>query len=211
MAKNRLNKFYNPKMYQEAPKRELTEEESITVSMGGTLAPTEAPGLISLVQVTRHRHRQQQPEADFSSKKSGESSGVIRMIDMLIADLDKDNTIMETEEKDAQSEYETFMADAKTKRSLDAKAITDKEGSKAAAEAEVETSKSSLKEKKTETVETDEYIMGLHQECDWLIKFYSTRKEARSDELEALDKAKSVLSGADYSFLQLSSTRSLRR
>merc|ERR1740130_133215 len=39
-AKNRLNKFYNPKMYKAAPKRELTEEEQITVNNGGPLAPT---------------------------------------------------------------------------------------------------------------------------------------------------------------------------
>merc|ERR1719387_920082 len=43
-AKNRLNKFYNPKLYKPPPKRELTEEERITVNNGGTLAPTEAPG-----------------------------------------------------------------------------------------------------------------------------------------------------------------------
>merc|ERR1719305_1408022 len=46
-AKNRLNKFYNPKMYKAAPKRELTEEERVTLNMGGTLAPTEAPGGIA--------------------------------------------------------------------------------------------------------------------------------------------------------------------
>jgi hypothetical protein len=46
-AKNRLNKFYNPKMYQAAPKRELTEEERVTLNMGGTLAPIAAPGGIA--------------------------------------------------------------------------------------------------------------------------------------------------------------------
>merc|ERR1711862_572902 len=47
MAKNRMNKFYNPKMYVAPPKRELSEEERITVNMGGTLAPTAAPGGIA--------------------------------------------------------------------------------------------------------------------------------------------------------------------
>jgi translation initiation factor 2B subunit (eIF-2B alpha/beta/delta family) len=46
-AKNRLNKFYNPKLYKPPPKRELSEEDSIVVSMGGTLAPTAAPGGIA--------------------------------------------------------------------------------------------------------------------------------------------------------------------
>merc|ERR1719409_1882686 len=32
-AKNRMNKFYNPKLYKPPPKRELTEEERITLNM----------------------------------------------------------------------------------------------------------------------------------------------------------------------------------
>merc|ERR1711933_429686 len=46
-AKNRLNKFYNPKLYKPPPKRQLSEEDSIVVNMGGTLAPTAAPGGIA--------------------------------------------------------------------------------------------------------------------------------------------------------------------
>merc|ERR1719238_1520773 len=46
-AKNRLMKFYNPKLYKPPPKRELTEEERITLNMGGTLAPTNPPGGIA--------------------------------------------------------------------------------------------------------------------------------------------------------------------
>merc|ERR1719316_1685786 len=52
IAKNRMNKFYNPKMYKAPPKRELSEEERITVNMGGTLAPTAAPGGIAGTGVT---------------------------------------------------------------------------------------------------------------------------------------------------------------
>merc|ERR1719395_262100 len=51
-AKNRLNKFYNPKLYKAPPKRQLTEEEQITLNMGGTLAPTAAPGGIAGTGVT---------------------------------------------------------------------------------------------------------------------------------------------------------------
>merc|ERR1719238_347859 len=52
IAKNRLNKFYNPKLYVAPPKRELSEEERIAVNMGGTLAPTAAPGGIAGTGVT---------------------------------------------------------------------------------------------------------------------------------------------------------------
>merc|ERR1719395_350436 len=47
LAKNRLNKFYNPALYKPPPKRELSEEERITVNMGGTLAPTTPPAGIA--------------------------------------------------------------------------------------------------------------------------------------------------------------------
>merc|ERR1719424_1695689 len=134
-AKNRLNKFYNPKLYKAPPKRELSEEDSIVVSMGGTLAPTAAPGGIAGTGIALAQGEvapPPPPKADLAFKKSTQSSnGVIAMIDLLIADLDKDNQIMEVDEKDAQKEYEVFMADAAEKRALDSKAIGDKQLEKA--------------------------------------------------------------------------------
>ena len=50
-AKNRLNNFYNPSQYKAPPKRELSEDEQIASNMGGTLAPTEAPGGIASIGI----------------------------------------------------------------------------------------------------------------------------------------------------------------
>merc|ERR1719428_2681994 len=211
-AKNRLNKFYNPKLYVAPPKRQLSEEERLTVNMGGTLAPTAPPAGIAgtgigLVAVSEHGQAGADvappppPEADLAYKKKGEEgSGVIAMIDLLKADLDKQITEMELTEKDAQKDYEEFMADAAAKRAEDSKAITDKEASLAALEEELVTNKEALKGKQVELMETEKYIMELHQECDWLLEHFDLRKEARTNEVEALKKAKDVLSGADYSF-----------
>lgn len=219
MAKNRLNKFYQPGLYKEAPQRELSEEERATLAAGGTLAPTAAPGGIagtgisaaSFVQVQAHRAGAAYRAADMSfSTKKEEGTGVVALINLLISDMEKSNQEAELEEKEGQAEYETFMGDAKSKRSLDAKTITDKEGAKAMAEAALGADTQTSKDKKTELMETGKLIMGLHGECDFLLKFYDTRKQARTDELESLDKSKAVLSGADYSFVQIASTR-LRR
>merc|ERR1719198_2874731 len=121
------------------------------------------------------------------------------MIDLLKADLDKQITEMEVNEKDAQEDYESFMADSAEKRALDAKAITDKEASVAALEEELLSNKEALKGKQVELMDTEKYIMELHQECDWLLEHFELRKEARANEVEALKKAKDVLNGADYS------------
>jgi len=217
VAKNRLNKFYNPKLYKAPPKRELTEEERIAVNMGETLAPTPAPGGIAgtgiTVFATVNVHGKADPgpapEAvgDFE-KKTEESNGVIKLMDMLVADLEKEMQVAETAEKDAQSDYEKAMADSAKKRSDDVKTLGDKEAAKAETEEALQTHKDQKASLTKELMGTMEYIASLHAECDWLLQYYDTRKEARASEVEALGKAKAVLSGADYSLLQTS--RSLR-
>merc|ERR1719263_1028222 len=218
MAKNRLNKFYNPKLYKAPPKRELTEEERIAVNMGETLAPTPAPGGIAgtgvtvLAEVNVHGKADPGPAPEQASygKKTEESNGVITMMDMLIKDLEKEMQIGETAEKDAQADYESAMSDAATKRADDSKTLGDKEAAKADTEGALQGHKDSKTSHTTELMGVDKYISSLHGECDWLLQYFDTRKEARTSEIEALGKAKDVLNGADYALVQTRAVRSLR-
>jgi len=182
-AKNRLNKFYNPKMYK-APE--------------------------GLVQVHAHDAPPPPPQAPGAAKKQ-ESGGVIAMIDTLIKELDMEMTEAETEEKLAQEEYEDMMAESAKKRASDSKSLADKEAQKGDLESELvklgDDKKSTIKE----LMATEEYIGQLHAECDWLIKFFDVRKEARNGEIDALGKAKAVLSGADFSLVQTQSAKFLAR
>merc|ERR1719424_1757135 len=89
VAKNRMNKFYNPKLYKAPPKRELTEDERITLNMGGTLAPTAAPGGIAGSGVTVFLQTSKKdapapPPAGFDDQKSQESGGVLAMMDSMV-------------------------------------------------------------------------------------------------------------------------------
>jgi chromosome segregation ATPase len=184
-AKNRLNKFYNPKLYK--------PPALVSINAHGRDAPPPPPEAVEAY-----------------SKKSEESNGIIAMMDSLTKDLDKEMTEAEVTEKDAQGDYETFMQDSATKRAEDSKTLTDKQ----AALANLETSLGDQKAEKASTEKTlsatNEYIASLHAECDWLIKYFDMRKEARSTEIDALGNAKAVLSGADYSLVQTQASR-LRR
>merc|ERR1719245_2702451 len=111
-------------------------------------------------------------------------------------------TKAETEEKNAQSGYETLMSDAGTKRAADSKALTEKGAALAAAEEALQVETDKKKGHSTERVETMQILVNLHNECDWLLQYFDVRKAARSDEIDALTKAKDVLSGADYSLVQ---------
>merc|ERR1719163_990003 len=124
------------------------------------------------------------------------------MLDMLAADLDKEMTEAETAEKEAQKEYEAFMSDAAEKRADDSKSVTDKEGYKAETETELEAAKEGRTAKVKELMATEQYISGLHAECDWLMSNFDVRKEARAGEIESLKNAKAVLAGADFALVQ---------
>merc|ERR1719345_375005 len=189
-AKNRLNKFYNPKLYK-------------------------PDGAAMLMQISSHDVKADPgpaPDAPKAFKKNSEGGGgVIGMIDLLIKDLDTEITEAETEEKLAQEEYEELMADSASKRASDSKSVADKEGVKANTEAALAADESNLKDKKSELMATMEYEAGLHAECDWLIKFFDMRKEARAGEIDSMKKAKAVLSGADFSLVQTKEARFLGR
>lgn len=224
MAKNRLNKFYNPVVYKAPAPRNLSEQDRITQNMGGEIAPEAPAGGIAgtgisgtafqqdvpvFAQVRAHtRARDSLDDAfgtdDFQSyqKKSEESGGVIAMMDTLKNDLVIEVTQAKQEEKDSQEEYEKMMSAASEKRTIDSKAIVEKEGMKAGAAEEVNVVTKDITAETKELGSTVSILADLHQECDFLLQAYEQRKQSRADEIEGLSKAKAVLAGADYSFIQ---------
>jgi len=173
LAKNRLFQYYNKK---------LARTEGAT---------TAAPTLVQEGAV---------PEADLKyEKKSAENGGVLAMVDLLRTELVKKITTLETEEKGAQAAYEKFVKDSSEKRALDSKAVADKDKAKAEVEASLLEEKDTLASHETDAAANKEELKSLHADCDWLLQNFNLRKQARNNEADALQKAKAVLSGADYS------------
>jgi len=189
-AKNRLNKFYNPKLYNPPAKKELSEMGSIARDM-------------SFVQISEHAHRRsgvEPPPETWGAyaKQSEEGTGVIAMIDLLVKDLDTELTEAATEEKNAQEEYDKMVADAKADRVGLSKSVKDKSAAKADTMADLGELTAVKKSTAAELMATEKTLGNLHAECDWLVKYYSVRESARTGEIEALVNAKAVLSGASY-------------
>jgi len=183
VAKNRLNKFYAPKLYKAPESAAMFTQISLRTNHG--VAPAPPPETFGAY-----------------SKKGGEGNGVINMLDTMVADLDKEITEIETEEKENQAEYESFMSESAKKRATDAKSIEDKESAKADLEASLIASSEQKSAKTKEAMATAQFLSQVHSECDWLVSNFEVRKQARAGEIDALTKGKAVLSGADFSLLQ---------
>lgn len=194
-AKNRLQKFYNPKLYKGA-KAEPAETDFLQLSSYiGKQDPGAPP-----------------PTFDKGFKKKGEESGgVVAMIDLLVRDLNKEMTEAEKQEELAQKAYEELMNDSAAKRAKDVKSVQVKESAKADNEELKTAAEGDLKSKKQEFMAVESYISQLHAECDWLLQNFDLRKSARAEEMDALKQAKAVLAGANFSLMQSSKSSLLSR
>merc|ERR1719247_3988512 len=102
------------------------------------------------------------------------------------------------------------MKDAAQKRADDAKTLANKEAALADNQASLEKDTEAKASTTQELGATNQYIQSLHNECDWLLQYFGVRKEARTSVIDALGKAKAVLSGADFSFVQMKTVNFLR-
>merc|ERR1719454_2246521 len=183
MAKNRLNKFYNPTLYKEP--EPVAEEDGFFAQLVLSRADPGAP-----------------PETFGEYKKSGSSSGVINMIDEMIEEMKDEMAEAKRDEEEAQKDYEETMNDAATKRSEDSKLMVTKEGEKAEKTTKLEELKESKRTKKGQLEVLEDNADNLHKTCDFLMAEYAKLKAERTKEEEGLKASKEVLSGAKMGFLQ---------
>merc|ERR1719217_1175075 len=117
---------------------------------------------------------------------------------MMITDLKASLAESEFEEKTAQKDYTALMAASEDKRSTDAKSMADQKAGKADLTEKLTQAKESMSITMKELENIHGTISSLHSACDFIIKNFEYRAEARTAEMEGLKNAKAVLSGASY-------------
>jgi len=194
VAKSRLKEFYPAELIQLPPKSNGEEAPSFLQE-----DESDASG--------EEQERSSSDEYNFMDKSSahqkkkpqgGAGKVVITMINTIQQDLKAEFQTAKAEEDEAQEEYETLLAEAKKKREVTARAVTQKEGVKAALQEEIKKKKDRIDGLSNELEETIDVIADLHKECDWLLENFKERKKLRAAEVEALRKTKATLAGADY-------------
>ncbi|CAE7255500.1 CRY2 [Symbiodinium natans] len=176
LAKNRLNQFYNPSQFVDTTTKNPFDPYAF---LQASSRKVEAPPDTF--------------DGGYQSKMS-ESHGVFSMIAQLKADIEQEMALAKSDEATSQKDYEKTLADAAEKREADVTLAQEKAKTKADLETDLSDDKSELANKKKEASVVEQVVGNLHKECDWLLKNFDLRAQARAEEKENLVQAKTVLS-----------------
>merc|ERR1719203_2162825 len=139
----------------------------------------------------------QEPPVKFNSYKTNSgSSPVIGLIEQIL----EDSTALEAEttsaEYKAQADYERFVKDSNNLIKSLQEAVTSKAKATVAAKADAAEANADLESTEDELESLAAYEADLHNQCDFVLKNFDIRQKARLQEMEAIQAAKSILSGA---------------
>jgi hypothetical protein len=129
-------------------------------------------------------------------ERSSSGGGVLDLLQGIITEAAMLETEATASEQDAQKAYVSFVTD--TGKSLEAaeRSIAKKEEEKAEKESARLSAIGSKKGEEKELMALKEYEAQLHSSCDYVLKNFEVRQDARSQEMESLRQAKAILSGA---------------
>lgn len=147
---------------------------------------------------TGNTAKQTPPVAQMEYKKHGGASGAMSLIEKLIYEAKELEKESQKDEMSAQAQYEALIADTNASIAALQKEVAAKTGVKADTVKDKIATESDLKDTVGELEELQKYNVDIHAECDYVVKNFSVRQEARSQEIEALQQAKQILSGAEF-------------
>jgi len=163
-----------------------------------TASTTAAPSDLAFVQIREHQPTPTTVEspAEFSKyERSDASSGVVALIEQIIADTLAMEKEVVKDEQALQVDYESFVKESNLSIASKQQSIIDKTDDKAKAEQALNNAEQDIKTSVTELEQLSNTKGALHMSCDFIMTNFDLRQEARDEEVEALRQAKAVLSG----------------
>jgi hypothetical protein len=144
---------------------------------------------------------QQTPPVQFNKyKNNAGASPVMGLIEQIIEDSKKVESEATAAEYQAQSDYEKFINDSNAIIKGLNESISAKKKATAQATEEIAEANGDLEASTGELDSLKAYEADLHGECDFVLKNFDIRQKARLQEMEAIQAAKAILSGAGSSF-----------
>jgi len=137
------------------------------------------------------------PEA-VGYSKSGTSGGVMGLLTMIIADAKATQNEMAADEQQSQQDYAGYVAATTASIEADRQATAERSEQLASAESEKSETEESQLANDASLGKLAELLQGIHNQCDYVIKYFDIRQKSRAEEMDAIEEAKAILSGANF-------------
>jgi len=139
----------------------------------------------------------QEPPVKFESYRTNAgSTPVIGLIEQILEDSKALEAEATSAEQKSQAEYEKFVTDSNSLIKGLQTAITSQTKAVAAARGDSALATTDLDSTNGELESLAQYEADLHNQCDFVLKNFDIRQKARLQEMEAIQAAKAILSGA---------------
>jgi len=169
----RLEKFYNPEKGK----------------------PVQAP--VALLQ-NKPGQASGAPPPQKTYERSGGATGVLSLLQEIIADADRMEAEAVADEQESQTAYAEFVSNTNVSVHGHQKAIATKSSEKAQAKLDLSENKEDLSGTMTTLEKLHNFNGELHRSCDFVLQHFDTRQKARQEEMDSIEEAKAILSGANF-------------
>jgi hypothetical protein len=134
-----------------------------------------------------------------SYKSNDTAPGAMGLLEMIIMDAKQMEKEALKDEQDSQTNYAKFVTDSNTAIKNAQTQIESNTVSRAKAEGEHAAQSATLSDTEKILATLKSGNQNLHVQCDFTLKNYDITQEARAQEMESIEQAKAVLSGANFS------------
>mmetsp|Transcript_23601 Transcript_23601/g.60149 ORF Transcript_23601/g.60149 Transcript_23601/m.60149 type:complete len:736 (+) Transcript_23601:76-2283(+) len=155
----------------------------------------------ALVEIHAHqpgRAVAPKPDTPGDYSKSAGAGGVMQLLAKIVENAEVAEKELTMDEQQSQALYAEFVKVTTATIEADRAAISDKAGLTAQAEADKSETQEAQLGNDQELGKLNDLLKAQHLDCDWLIKYYDIRQQARAEEIDAINDAKAVLSGANF-------------
>merc|ERR1719191_1494466 len=129
-------------------------------------------------------------------KKNAGSSSVMTMIDNIIEESKAEQADCVKSENDAVAAYAEYVADNSAAIEGMSKSVINKSEELAKVDQNKAIAEGDLRNTDADLLSLLKIYQTLHTDCDFLLKYFDVRQTKRAEEIEALQQAKAIFSGA---------------
>jgi len=178
----------------------MTDQHATVAILNMALKRLEEFYKPKLVQVQAHANPPPKPSGPEATgySKSSSSGGVLQLLSMIIADTGRTIDEMRSSENESQADYAANVAATTDSIQAGRAAIAEKEKQNATGKGEQSETEEAQLANGQSLDKLSELLSGIHGQCDFVIKYFDIRQKSRAEEMDAIEEAKAILSGADF-------------